>query len=152
SIATGPNGSTAQLEAWVQSTPSGNSCAICTGGTMTISSSFVDSYDSSAGAYGGANVSSSGNIKSNGDITISGGSSIIGGTATAAGTVSNGGTVTGAITNGATSPVTMPTVAACGPPYSGSTGITGGTYNSATGAWTVSGGGTGTLAPGTYCF
>ena len=46
----------------------------------------------------------------------------------------------------------MPTVAACGPPWSSGTGITGGSYNSGTGAWTVSGGGTGTLAPGTYCF
>ena len=83
-VSTGPNGSTAQIEAWVPERLRYVRCGgICTGGAMTISSSFVDSYDSSLGAYGGANVSSSGNIASNGSITISGGSSAIGGSATA---------------------------------------------------------------------
>ena len=48
-VSTGPNGSTAQIEAWVQSIPSGLGCGICTSGAMTISSSYVDSYNSSAG-------------------------------------------------------------------------------------------------------
>ena len=153
SVSTGPNGSTAQIEAWVQSDLSTFGCGgVCTGGAMTISSSYVDSYNSSVGAYGGGNVGTSGNIKSNGDITLQGGSNSIGGSVTAAGTVTSAGTVTGTTTSGASSPVTMPTVAACGPPYSSGTGITGGTYNSSTGAWTVSGGGAGTLAAGTYCF
>jgi hypothetical protein len=152
SVATGPNGSTAQIEAWVQSDTNSYGCGgVCTGGALTISG-YVDSYNSSLGAYGGSNVGHNGNIKSNGNITIQGGS-IIGGGATAGGTVSNSGTVTGTITNGASSPVTMPTVSGCGPPYSSGAGISGGSYNSSTGAWTVSGGSnTGTLAPGTYCF
>src|SRR5215467_11122424 len=152
SVATGPNGSTARVEAWVQSDAKAFGCGgVCTGGAMTISSSYVDSYNSSLGAYGGGNVGSNGNIKSNGNITIQGGTTVSG-SATAGGTVSNSGTITGTITNSASSPVTMPTVAACGPPYSSVTGITGGTYNSSTGVWTVSGGGSGTLAAGTYCF
>ncbi len=154
SVSTGPNGSTAQIEAWVQYNSSTFGCGgVCTNGPMTISSSFVDSYDSSLGPYGGSNVGSAGNIASNGNVTISGGSSIISGNVTAGGTISNGGTVTGSVTPNAPSPpVTMPTVTDCGPPWSSATGITGGSYNSGTGVWTVSGGGTGTLAPGTYCF
>jgi len=152
SVGTLSNGETAQIVAWVQSIAASIfACGgVCTNGALTISGN-TDSYNSSLGAYGGTNLSSNGTIKSNGNITVQGGSDVHG-NVTAGGTVTNSGTVTGTVTSNASSPVTMPSVSACGPPYSSGTGITGGSYNSSTGAWTVSGGATGTLAPGTYCF
>src|SRR2546425_798526 len=63
--------------------------------------------------------------------------------------------VTGTVTNGAPA-VTFPPVPACGPPYSGSTGISGTyyTYDPSTGVLTTDSHNTGTvtLAGGTYCF
>jgi hypothetical protein len=81
------------------------------------------------------------------------------GNATAGGSgtvsVSEGATVTGTTTNGAP-PLAFPPVdtSPCGSPpeYSASNGITGGDYNTSTGALKASDGATVTLAPGTYCF
>ena len=77
------------------------------------------------------------------------------------GDVVSGGTVTGnnppippgTVTTGAPAPCTYAPVAACGPPFSGSSGINtgGGTYNTSTGALTCGSSGC-ALAPGTYCF
>ncbi len=113
--------------------------------------SLVDSFNSATGPYA-SSADSNGDVRSSADITIS--NSTVKGDATAGGTVTNGGTVTGATTNSATPPVTLgpSPVAPCGPPFSSGSGITGGTYNSANGNLIVSGGGTATLANGTYCF
>ena len=155
SIASGPNGSSAQIEAWVQYYPF--ACGgICSAGDISLTGgATVDSYDSSKGAYnaplagGGFNKGSNGNVVSNGNISLAGAGTTIYGDATAHGTVS--GNVTGTTTNGAAS-TTYPPVSACGPPYSSGTGITGGSYNSGTGALSTGSHGAVTLAPGTYCF
>jgi hypothetical protein len=85
---------------------------------------------------------SHGNVRANGNITLSGGSTVKG-DATAGGTVSSC-CVTGTTTQGAP-PLLLQSVPACGPPYSSASGITGGNYITSTGAWTISGGGAGTL-------
>jgi len=128
--------------------------AILARSSITLSGgSTTDSFDSRDGAYSAATALADGNVRANGSINMSGGSTVINGNATATGSVtgSGGSHVNGTTTNGAPT-LSFPSVPACGPPYSGSSGITGGTYNSSTGAWTVSGGGTGSLATGTYCF
>jgi Tfp pilus assembly protein PilX len=174
SVGTGTNGSSAQIEAWLQNIPSGLTCGICSQGNITLGTgAAIDSYDSSLGAYGGTNVGTNGDIATNANITLATGVAVhgdattggtgnislgtgasISGNATAGGTVSlgTGAIVNGTTTNGTPSPITMPSVSACGPPYSNGTGITGGSYNSTTGQWTVGVGAKGALAAGTYCF
>jgi hypothetical protein len=155
SVATGPNGSTAQVEAWLQSSQLFGCQGICSGGLINLSGdSTIDSYNSSQGAYGGANVGSNGNLATNGNITLSGGLTRVNGNATAHGTVtaSGGSAVTGTTTQSAPT-VSYPSVAACGPPYSSGAGLSGTyTYSSATGILNLSGSGSVTLAAGTYCF
>jgi Tfp pilus assembly protein PilX len=152
SVSTSANGSTAQIEAWVQST---SGCGICASGDVSMTGgSTIDSYDSSKGAYNAAlgggvfNKGSNGNVSSNGNISLSGSGTTIYGDATATGTVS--GSVTGTKTTGA-APQTYTPVGACGPPYSSGTGITGGSYNSSTGALSTGSHEALTFAPGTYC-
>ena len=134
--------------------------------------SFVDSYDS-AGGYP-ATKGALANMLSNGTITLSNsgkvwgrvrstragavmsGTSQVTGNATAGTTVSRTGsaTVLGTITNNLLAPVmTVPSVPACGPPYSPNSGITGTySYNATTGDLTLSGNNIATLANGSYCF
>lgn len=141
--------------------------------SVSISGSgLVDSY-SSAGGYP-ATQGSLANVLSNGTITLANsgkvsgnvrstragvamsGASLVTGNATAGTTVTRTGsaTVGGTITNNQLAPVmTMPSVSACGPPYSSNSGITGTyTYNSTTGDLSLSGVNIATLANGTYCF
>jgi hypothetical protein len=137
-----------------------------------IGSGIVDSYDSAGGFP--ATQGALANVLSNGTITlgnsgrVSGnvrstragvamsGASVITGNATAGTTVTRSGsaTVGGTITNNLLAPVmTLPSVTACGPPYSSSSGITGTfTYNQSTGDLTLGGTNIATLANGTYCF
>lgn len=132
----------------------------------------ADSYDSTGGYP--ATKGSLANILSNGTITLANsgkvfgnvrstragvnmsGASSVTGNATAGTTVSRTGsaTVGGTITNNALAPVmTMPSVAACGGPYSPNTGISGTySYNQSTGDLSLSGVNIATLANGTYCF
>jgi hypothetical protein len=132
----------------------------------------VDSYDST-GTYQ-ATKGSSANVASNGTITLANsgkvagnvrstragivmsGASQITGNATAGTTVSRSGsaTVGGTITNNQLAPVmTLPSVSACGPPYSSNSGISGTySYNQSTGDLSLSGVNIATLANGTYCF
>jgi hypothetical protein len=141
--------------------------------SVTLSgNTLLDSYDSTIGYP--ASKGSLANLLSNGTITISGsskmfgnvrstrvgvsvqGTSQINGNATAGTTVSKAASavITGTITNNALAPVmTMPSVPACGPPYSPNSGISGTyTYNASTGNLSLSGNNVATLANGTYCF
>jgi len=127
--------------------------------TITMSGgSFTDSFDSRDGAYSAGTASSHGNVRANGNISLTGGATTVKGDATSSGTVTAAQLppygVTGTATNGAP-PLTLPSVPACGPPYSSGAGITlgsGQTYVSSTGVLTMQGGPTTTLAGGTYCF
>jgi len=140
---------------------------------VTISgAAYADSYDSSGGYP--ATKGSLANILSNGAIIIANsgkvwgnvvstragvvisGASKVTGNATAGTTVSRSGSgaVGGTITNNALAPlVRLPAVAACGPPYSSNSGISGSySYNASTGDLILSGVNIATLANGTYCF
>jgi hypothetical protein len=152
------------VEALVRSKPSLFPCVACASGTITLSGgATTDSFDSSVAGYTGYNplsAGSNGNVRSsNGNISLLGDGTQVKGDAKAGGSgtvsVSEGAMVTGTTTNGAP-PLTFPPVdtSPCGSPpdYSASNGITGGNYNTSTGALTASGGATVTLAPGTYCF
>jgi hypothetical protein len=104
-----------------------------------------------------ATGSSSARVGSNAAITGSGGATIMG-SAFAGTTVSTSGlNVTGTSANNQASQ-SYPSVTACGPPYSSTAGMTTDSHTtySATGASAgvlrEDGGGTLTLAPGTYCF
>jgi uncharacterized repeat protein (TIGR01451 family) len=134
--------------------------------------SLVDSYDST-GTYQ-ATKGSLANVVSNGTITFTNsgkvagnvrstragvnlsGASQVTGNATAGTTVSVSGSasVGGTITNNQLAPImTLPTVSACGPPYSPNSGISGTySYNPSTGDLSLSGVNIATLANGTYCF
>jgi uncharacterized repeat protein (TIGR01451 family) len=135
-------------------------------------SGLVDSYDSNGGYP--ATKGSLANVLSNGTITLGGSGKLFGnvrstragvamsgafqvtGNATAGTTVSKTGSavVNGTTTNNLLAPVmTLPSVVACGPPYSPNTGISGTyTYSAGTGDLTLSGVNIATLANGTYCF
>jgi uncharacterized repeat protein (TIGR01451 family) len=135
-------------------------------------SGLVDSYNSSGGYP--ATKGSLANVLSNGTITlgnsgkVSGnvrstragvamsGASQVTGNATAGTTVTrtNSATVGGTITNNQLAPVmTLPSVPACGGPYSPNSGISGTySYNPSTGDLSLSGVNIATLANGTYCF
>ncbi len=152
------------IEALLGHHPSLFPCAACASGTITLSGgSTTDSFDSSVSGYTGYNpltAGSHGHVRSShGDISLSGDGTQVQGDATAGGSgtvsLSGGATVTGTTTHGAP-PLTFPPVdtSPCGSPpdYSASDGITGGNYNTSTGALTASGGATVILAPGTYCF
>jgi hypothetical protein len=132
----------------------------------------VDSYDS-AGGYP-ATKGSLANFLSNGMVSDAGSSKVFGnvrstrvgvsvlgtsqvnGNATAGTTVTKAvsAVITGTITNNALAPVmTLPSVVACGPPYSPNSGISGTyTYNASTGNLSLSGNNIATLANGSYCF
>lgn len=141
--------------------------------SVTITgSAFVDSYNSTGGYP--ATKGSLANILSNGTITMGNsgkvwgnvrstrvnvnmtGASQVTGNATAGTTVTTSGsaTVGGIRTNNALAPfMTLPSVPACGPPYSPNSGISGTySYNATTGNLTLSGVNIATLANGTYCF
>ncbi len=133
---------------------------------------YADSFDSSLGYS--ASKGSLANVYSNGTITLANSGSVKGnvrstragvvlsgaarvtGNATAGTLVSTSGSasVGGSITNNAIAPLmTLPSVPACGPPYSSNSGISGAySYNAATGDLTLSGTNIATLANGTYCF
>src|ERR1041384_2194658 len=141
--------------------------------SVSISGSgIVDSYNSTGGYP--ATKGSLANVLSNGTITVAGSSKVFGnvrstragvtvsgtsqvtGNATAGTTVSviPSGVVSGTITNNALAPVmTLPSVGACGPPYSPNSGITGTySYNPSTGDLSLDGVDVATLANGNYCF
>lgn len=141
--------------------------------SVSISGSgYVDSYNSSGGYP--ATKSSLANILSNGVITLGNsgkvwgsvrstqagvnmsGASQVTGNATAGTTVSLSGSasVGGTITNNQMGAlITLPSVSACGPPYSSNSGISGTySYNSGTGDLSLSGVNIATLANGNYCF
>jgi uncharacterized repeat protein (TIGR01451 family) len=141
--------------------------------SATLSGNVImDSYDSTGGYP--ATKGSLANLLSNGIVTDSGSSKMFGnlrstrvgvsvlgtsqvnGNATAGTTVTKAASavITGTITNNALAPViTLPSVVACGPPYSPSSGISGTySYNSSTGNLSLSGTNIATLANGTYCF
>jgi len=152
------------IEVLLKHQPSLFPCAACASGTITLSGgATTDSFDSSVSGYSGytpLTAGSSGKVRSsNGNIFLSGDGTQVQGDATAGGSgtvsVSEGATVTGTTTHGAP-PLTFPPVdtSPCGSPpeYSASNGITGGNYNTSTGALTASDGATVTLAPGAYCF
>lgn len=116
------------------------------------SATIVDSYDSRVAPYNPSAPGGDGDAGGNGNIDISGNTTVRGDAAAGGSVVISGGSsVTGTVTNGAPSQ-SFPSVNACGPPYSNGSGITGGSYDPATGVLTVSGGGTATLTNGTYCF
>jgi hypothetical protein len=132
----------------------------------------VDSYDSTGGYP--ATKGSLANFLSNGVVSDAGSSKMFGnvrstrvgvsvlgtsqvnGNATAGTTVTKAASavITGTITNNALAPVmTLPSVVACGPPYSPNSGISGTySYNAGTGNLSLSGNNIATLANGTYCF
>jgi hypothetical protein len=132
----------------------------------------VDSYDSTGGYP--ATKGSLANFLSNGVVSDAGSSKMFGnvrstrvgvsvlgtsqvnGNATAGTTVTKAvsAVITGTITNNALAPVmTLPSVVACGPPYSPNSGISGTySYNASTGNLSLSGINIATLANGTYCF
>jgi PilX N-terminal len=152
------------IEALLSHKPSLFPCVACASGNIILSGgSTTDSFDSSVAGYTGYNpltTGSNGNVRSsNGNISLLGDGTQVKGDAKAGGSgtvsVSEGAMVTGTTTNRAP-PLTFPPVdtSPCGTPpdYSASNGITGGNYNTSTGALTASGGATVTLAPGTYCF
>lgn len=141
--------------------------------SVTITgAAYADSYDSTGGYP--ATKGSLANILSNGTITMGNsakvwgnvrstraninmtGASQVTGNATAGTTVTTSGsaTVGGTRTNNALAPVmTLPSVSACGPPYSTNSGISGTySYNASTGDLTLSGVNIATLANGNYCF
>jgi hypothetical protein len=159
-----PGQASVVIEALLRHKPPLFPCAACASGTITLSGgSTTDSFDSSVSGYTGYNplaAGSNGNVRSsNGNISLLGNDTQVQGDATAGGSgivsVSGGATVTGTMTNGAP-PLTFPPVdtSLCGSPpeYSASHGITGGNYNTSTGALTASDGATVILASGTYCF
>jgi hypothetical protein len=129
----------------------------------------VDSFDSSAGPYGGGNKGAASRLLSNGAITGNGKPGVDGsvrssqgsvslGNGTVSGNVVAGGTISGGTIGGtstAHSPataITAPAVAACAP-FSSPSGLSGGfSYDPASGDLSVSGGKTVTLADGSYCF
>lgn len=135
-------------------------------------SGYADSYNSSGGYP--ATKASTASVVSNGTITIGNsgkvwgsvrstraginmsGASQVTGNATAGTNVSLSGSasVGGTITNNALAPLfTLPSVGACGPPYSSNSGISGTySYNSSTGDLSLSGVNIATLANGNYCF
>jgi hypothetical protein len=122
--------------------------------SISSSSAYTDSYNSSVAPYSKATAGTNGSILSNGDIDLGNSHIVVNGDATAGGTVDIGGsTVTGTITDGAP-PLSFPSVPPCGPPYSSGAGLSGskGSYNydSTTGVLSVKG--FPTLAAGSYCF
>jgi hypothetical protein len=160
-----PSGQTSVvIEALLRHKPSLFPCVACASGNITLSGgATTDNFDSSVSGYTSYNplsAGSNGNVRSsNGNISLSEDGTQVKGNATAGGSgavwVSGGATVTGTTTHGAP-PLPFPPVdtSPCGSPpdYSAGDGITGGSYNTSTGALTASGGAMVTLAPGTYCF
>jgi MBG domain (YGX type) len=139
--------------------------------TIGASSALVDSYDSSIGYP--TSQSQDATLLSNGTITLQGAkiygdmisaqgnvilqaNSLVTGDVTYATTLSlaNSATILGTITHQASTPIVAPIPDACGSyTKAPTTWITGAyTYDGTKGNLTVSGGGTATLASGTYCF
>jgi hypothetical protein len=139
--------------------------------TIGASSALVDSYDSSIGYP--ASQSQDATLLSNGTITLQGAkiygdmisalgnvilqaNSLVTGDVTYATTLSvaNSATIRGTIYHQTSPPIVAPIPDACGSyTKAPTTWITGAyTYDAAKGNLTVSGGGTATLASGTYCF
>ena len=129
-------------------------CAVCGRDSVSLSGGAkTDSFDSRVAPYDALTAGSDGDVGSNGAIILSGSTTQIRGDATAGGAVSihGGATVTGTATNNARLSE-FPSVTPCGPPYSSGSGITGGSYNSATGELRGTGGDVIVLADGSYCF
>jgi hypothetical protein len=130
----------------------GGGAALIATGKVDISSSYVDSYNSANGPYGGGNVYQNGDVDATGAVKTSGGATI-GGDVSSSSTVTGGG-ITGNITTGAP-PVNAPTVACPAGPYTASVPAGSGiSYNSGTGDLTLSGSAVLTLPvpPTTYYF
>ena len=121
----------------------------------------IDTFDSSAGPYGGANVGDAADLLSNGTMTLAGAvhgdvrstqgpvtlkkSSLVTGDVYAGTTIKNDGTVNGSVNpNSPTAPLVPDAVPDCSP-YSDGTGLAGGfVYDAAKGDLTVKGGKTAT--------
>ena len=139
--------------------------------TIGASSAVVNSYDSSMGPYSQSNQSDDATLLSNGTITLQGAkihgdmistqgnvilqaNSLDTGDVTYATTISvaSSAAIQGSIIHQTNPPIVAPVPVACGP-YTNAPILTGAyTYNAAKGDLTVSGGGSATLASGTYCF
>jgi hypothetical protein len=143
--------SKAVIKAQFRGKPSYN-YAILTSGDMNLTGGArTDSFNSDVAGYNPGTAGSDGDIRSSsGNITLSGGPTQVRGDAAAAGTVTDASKVTGTVTNGAAS-VTIPPVNSPCTSYSSGSGITGGTYVSATGQLVGTAGQTITLSNGTYC-
>ncbi len=138
--------------------------------TIGASSAIVDSYNSLNGPYPNS-PSNQASLFSNGTITLQGAklygdavstggnvvlqaNSLVTGDVVYATTLSNSATVQGSIDHQTSTPLVLPVPGACGSyTQAPTTWITGAyTYDATKGNLTVSGGGTATLANGTYCF
>ncbi|NND92307.1 MAG: hypothetical protein HKN42_15720 [Granulosicoccus sp.] len=120
---------------------------------LTLSGgSQVDSFDSESGDYA-TTVGTSARVGSNVNVHTTDSTVTIGGDVSSGGTITGPGVITGTSETGLP-PVSFASIAACGPPYSDTTGISGTyTYNGTTdGDLTATGSGSIVLAPGTYCF
>jgi len=139
-------------------------CAVCAKDSVVLfGGSTTDSYDSRKGFYGESkvgingeieiNIGSDGDVRSNGSVMLSVSGTTVNGDTTAGSTVTlgRGTTITGTINNLAP-PQELPSVPACGPPYSDGAGITGGSYDASNGKLEGTGSDSITLANGTYCF
>src|SRR4029079_7623269 len=129
----------------------------------------IDSYDSSAGAYGGPNKGDDARVFSNGPITLGGKvfgnvrsaqltvtlkkDAVVNGDVIAGTTIANFGTINATATeNSPTEPLAPDAVAACSP-FSDGSGISGVfTYDAAKRDLPVKGGKPARPAAGTYCF
>jgi len=128
--------------------------AFCSQGDITLQGGAItDSFDSRVAPYNPLTAGNNGSVKANGNVSLSGTNTRVTGNAAAGGTVTTdaGAMVTGTTTNGA-SPQQFPPVHPCGPPYSSSSGITGGSYDPTTGQLQGTSSDAIILAPGKYCF
>jgi PilX N-terminal len=128
--------------------------AISSTDSVTLSTgASTDSYDSRLGSYASQVASNGGHVRSTGSIILSGSTTMLGGDALAGSQVliSNGAAVSGVVRRGV-SPLDVPPVAACGPPYHDGSGVVGGSYNSLTGELRGSGTDAIILHAGSYCF
>jgi hypothetical protein len=150
-----PDGnSKAVIKAQFRGKPSYN-YAILTSGNMSLGGGAItDSFNSDVAPYNPSAPGNEGSVRSSaGNLSITGGPTQVNGDATAGGIFDpSSGTakVTGTWTEGAP-PALIPPVNSPCTSYSSGSGITGGTYLSATGQLVGTAGQTITLSNGTYC-
>jgi len=118
--------------------------------------STTDSYNSSAGAYGGSNVHNNGDVGTNGSISMNGTPTTVNGDAAATGTITTGSsTITGGQTTGSPQ-VALPPVTPCnttmGYTPAGSAGVSAPGNDFSNNSISANSHDNVTLAAGTYCF